>query len=204
MLGLPHSGRLRHHSGQMRRGDRWSKKLVLYTTSQVVLLAASLAVAGISSREADWDPFWAVIVLGTLAVGAHAFAIRIGNQRLSASFIALVLAMVLLGPAPSAFFGALTMLVDGLRRRIRPLPWLNNLATYAFFPLAGAFLAAALLGSQLHSPSFLRTHGFELGLTAAGVFLLTNVLNFFLIAFHQRVTGGRTILSQARGLLLPM
>ena len=188
----------------MRLHARRPRGLALYTASQVALLAASLAVAALSSHERDWDPFWAVLVLGTLAIGAHAFAINIGNQRLSASFIALVLAMVLLGPAPAAFLGAVAMFVDGLRRRIRPLAWLNNVATYAAFPLAGAFLARAVLGSELHSHAFLRAHGLELGLTAAGVFLLTNVLNFALIAFHQRVAAGRPVLTQARNLLIPM
>ena len=78
--------------------------------------------------------------------------------------------MLVLGPAPACAFGVLAMFVDGLHRRIRPLPWLNNLATYAAFPLVGAFLARALLSGQLHHSAYLRGHGLALGLTAATVF----------------------------------
>ena len=61
-----------------------------------------------------------------------------------------------------------------------------------------------MLGSDLHNPAYLRAHSLALALTVAGVFLLTNALNFVLIAIHQRVMTGRGIVFQARTLLLPM
>ncbi|MGN6168029.1 MAG: HD-GYP domain-containing protein [Solirubrobacteraceae bacterium] len=197
----------RHHFGQMGRRGHWSSGLVLYTTSQVVLLLVALAGAVVSSQAEDWRPVWTVLVLGAMAVGAHAFVIRVGNQRLSPSFVALVLAMILLGPAPAAAIGVLTMFADGVRTKMRPLralAWLNNLATYAVFPLVGALLARAVLGSDLRSPAYLRAHSLALALTVAGVFLLTNGLNFLLIAIHQRVMTGRGIAFQTRTLLVPM
>ena len=75
----------------------------LYVVSQAGLLLSALSVAALTSRASYWHPLWVVAILGALAVAAHAFAIRIGHQRLSASFIALVLAMTLLGPAPARF-----------------------------------------------------------------------------------------------------
>lgn len=186
---------------------RWSRELVVYATSQVVVLLVALIGAALVSDDADWHPVWTVVVLGVMAVGAHAFVIRVGNQRLSPSFVALVLAMILLGPAPAAAIGVVTMIVDGVRTKIRPLrllPWLNNVATYAMFPLVGALLARAVLGSDLHNPAYLRVHSLALALTVASVFLLTNALNFVLIAIHQRVMTGRGIVFQARTLLLPM
>ena len=51
--------------------------------------------------------------------------------------------MALLGPAPAAFLGLASALVDALRRRVRGTYLLNNLLTYTTFPLLGGIVAAA-------------------------------------------------------------
>ncbi len=96
------------------------------------------------------------------------------------------------------------MAVDGLRRRLwrQPVTWLMNLATYAAFPLAGAFLAQALLGDEFHLGP--RARGAWLAIVVVAVYVVTNLLNFGLIALYFRVTTGRAIMTQARTLLLPM
>ncbi|MBV9536441.1 MAG: HD domain-containing protein [Solirubrobacterales bacterium] len=178
----------------------------LYVISQVTLLGAAAAGVVLTWENLDWHPLWVAGVLAALAIGAHAFAIRIGNQRLSASFIALVLAMVVLGPAPAAVIGFSTMFVDGARRRMwrQPLPWLTNAATYAAFPLAGAFLVTAILGQDVHGPSGLRVDGPTLAAAVCAVYVATNLINFGLIATHYRVVSGRGIFTQAQTLLVPM
>jgi putative nucleotidyltransferase with HDIG domain len=178
----------------------------LYAATQVVVLAGAVVGAVLTSRASDWQPLWALALLGGLAIGAYAFAIRIGHMQLSGSFIALVLAMVVLGPAPASVIGLLTLLVNGLRTRRRRewLPGLTDVATYAVFPLAGGLLGRALLAQGLHVDSAARLHGANVALAVAGVYAATNLLNFALIAVHYRVTGGRGLLLPTRTLLLPM
>jgi putative nucleotidyltransferase with HDIG domain len=178
----------------------------LYAATQVVLLAGALVGVALTSRASDWQPLWALALLGGLAIGAYAFAIRVGHMQLSGSFIALVLAMVVLGPAPAAVIGLLTLLVYALRTRRRRewLAGLTDIATYAVFPLVGGLLARALLANGLHVDTSARMDAADVALAVAAVYAATNLLNFALIAVHYRVTGGRSLLFQTRTLLLPM
>jgi hypothetical protein len=114
-----------------------SKRLLV---CEVLVLVGAGIVAAASSTAADWEPIELFGVLLALALGSDLLAVRHGAQRISGSFLALVLAMALLGPAPAATIGVASVLVDQLRAR-NPLPRLiTNLATYATFPLVGAFL----------------------------------------------------------------
>ncbi len=142
-------------------------------------------------------------MLGALAIGTESITVQLGNLRLSVSFIALALAMVLLGPAPAAAMGLTASLVDCLWSRRRPLQFLTNLATFAFYPLVGGLFARVLLsaGSAIAGPHF---HALVVATVVCIVYAATNLLNFTLIAFHFRVTSGRTLAFQARNLLRPM
>lgn len=190
----------------MLRRLRRPAPVELYAATQVLVLVGAVVGAALTSSASDWRPLWAVALLGGLAIGAHAFAVRIGHMQLSGSFIALVLAMVVLGPAPAAVIGLLTLLVNGVRTRGRRewLPGLTGVATYAAFPLVGGLLGAALLANGLHVDAAARLHAADVALAVAGVYAVTNLLNFALIAVHYRVTGGRGLLFQTRTLLLPM
>jgi putative nucleotidyltransferase with HDIG domain len=161
-----------------------SKRLL---ACEVLMLGGAGIVAALSSTAADWQPIELFGVLLALALGSDLLAVRHGAQRISGSFLALVLAMALLGPAPAATIGVASVLVDQLRAR-NPLPRLiTNLATYATFPLVGAFViewAADGLGVQEDDLAFL--------LLIFGGFLVANLLNFLGIAgdyaFHHRVS----------------
>jgi putative nucleotidyltransferase with HDIG domain len=142
-------------------------------------------------------------MLGVLAIATEAITVQLGNLRLSVSFIALALAMVLLGPAPAVAMGLTASFIDCVRTRKRPLPFVSNLATFACFPLVGGLLARALLavgggtaGGHLHA--------LVLALVVCVVYAATNLLNFALVASYFHVTSGRTLAFQARHLLVPM
>jgi putative nucleotidyltransferase with HDIG domain len=202
--------RLPDHSGMMepamRPHVRRPTAIELYAASQGALLAAALAGTVVTSKASDWHPIWAVALVGGLAIGAYMFAIRLGHMRLSGSFIALVLAMVVLGPAPAAVIGLATIVVDGVRRRRAHdwFPWLTDLATYATFPLVGGLLALTLLGHQLHVGVAPHLPGSKVALAVGAVYAVSNLFNFTLIALYYRVTNGRGLLYQARTLLVPM
>ena len=152
---------------------------------EVAVLVLSCTVAARVSTAADWEPPELVAVLLALAVGSDLLAVRHKAQRISGSFLALVLAMALLGPAPAVAIAVVSVIVDQLRSR-NPLPrFITNLATYATFPLIGSLLIeAAASGLELQEDDL----GFSL-LILAG-FLVANLLNFLGIAgdyvFHTR------------------
>ncbi len=173
----------------------------LYLASQWVLLAVAVAGAVVSSRAADWRPLELLVLLLVLGVVGERLAVTVGNQSLSASFIALVLAMTLLGPAPAALIGGLAVLVDSGLRRPPRVEVLTNLATYLACLLSGALVARLIVGN-VHTGHTTASVSFVLVVFA--VFLLTNVLNFLLIAINKKVLEARGLWTQTRSLLLPM
>ena len=58
-------------------------------------------------------------------------------MKISGSFLALVIAMVFLGGTPAAMIGVATILAGWLRWRDEWHYLLNNVLTYALFPLVG-------------------------------------------------------------------
>jgi putative nucleotidyltransferase with HDIG domain len=162
-----------------------SRRSTWLIAGEAAVLAGALAVAAIESTAADWRPPELFAVLLALALGSDLLAVRYKAQRISGSFLALVLAMALLGPAPAVCIGVAAVLVDQIRAR-NPLPRLiTNLATYATFPLVGGLLIQG-------AASALDLNRDELGffLLVFAVFGLVNLLNFLGIAgdyvFHTR------------------
>jgi putative nucleotidyltransferase with HDIG domain len=162
-----------------------SRRSTWLIAGEVVVLVLACAIAAVESTAADWDPPELFAVLLALALGSDLLAVRHKAQRISGSFLALVLAMALLGPAPAVAIGVVSVLVDQLRAR-NPWPrFVTNLATYATFPLIGSLLIeGAASALELQDDDL----GFSLLILAA--FLVSNLLNFLGIAgdyaFHTR------------------
>ncbi len=165
---------------------------------QLCVLAAALAGAAGSSRAADWEPVELVVLLALLALASDALTIETKGQRLSGSFIALVLAMAFLGPAPAVAIALLTIAVDTLRARPPCEYVLNNALTYAVFPLVGGLLVrgAIELGADPDRMAF--------GFVVFGIYLVTNLLNFLLTATGFRIVLGHSIVGQVRRILVPL
>ena len=79
---------------------------------EAVILVATLVAAAASSEAEDWQPLGLVAVLLALAIGSDLLALQHRSQRVSGSFMAIVLAMALLGPAPAVLIGVVSVLVD--------------------------------------------------------------------------------------------
>jgi len=162
---------------------------------EAALLAAATLVAGLSSTAADWQPVGLVVILLALAVVADLFAVSHAGQRISGSFLALVLAMALLGPAPATAIGVASVLADQVRTR-NPLPrLLTNLAAYATFPLLGG-LIVRWAGVPPDAPGF--------PLLVLGVFMLTNLVNFLIIAGDHCVHTGASLAGEFRAIFVPV
>jgi putative nucleotidyltransferase with HDIG domain len=154
---------------------------------EVALLVAAGITAAAYSETADWQPPELLVVLAALAIGSDLLALRQKAQRISGSFLALVLAMALLGPAPAAAIAVLCVLVDQVRAH-NPLPRLiTNVAAWATFPLVGGLLIDWAAGAWDVAEDDLM-----FSLLILGAFMVANLLNFFLIAgdyaFHNRVS----------------
>lgn len=176
----------------------------LYLGSQALLLAVALALAVLTYRPADWQPLDLFGLLLVLAAFGERLTISIGSQSLSASFVALVLAMTLLGPAPAITIGAIAVLVDALHRRTSLFVFFANIASYSAYLICGALLARALVGDIHGSVGEQTARSPTFALVVFAVFLVANVLNFALAAIHKLIFEGRGLLAQTRMLLVPM
>jgi putative nucleotidyltransferase with HDIG domain len=169
---------------------------------QLVLLAFSAIFAVTQSAYSDWQPLDLFALLLALAVVSELFRLRMKKAHVSASFLALVLATVLLGSAPAGVIGVAVMLINAARRRTPSRLVVANISTYAFFPIAGGLLFEAL-----SSPQLAERDGASFVVLVFVVFMAMNVLNFLLIAVDIVVVGGmplRVALYQLYAPLLPV
>jgi putative nucleotidyltransferase with HDIG domain len=144
----------------------------------IPLAVGGIAAAGLTSRSADWHPTGLVVLLFVLAMGSELMTLEMRGIRMSGSFLALVLAMSLLGPAPAVAVGLACVALDQAMFRRPTTSLLINLATFALFPLSGGLMVNYFAG--LEPPTDDAAFGF-----AALVFLVfmaTNLLNFALAA----------------------
>ena len=176
---------------------------LFWVTEGVLLLAATGAAVALS-RSQDWHPLALVGLLLALALVAERIEFEVRGQHLSASLVVLVLAMSLLGPAPAVARGLVVILPNSFGRRLSPSLWLGNLSAFAAFTLVGALIVRALVG-DVHSPQDHHLAGsVTFALVVFGVFMVTNALNFAIIAADARVTQGLPLGRQTRELFLPL
>ncbi len=176
-----------------------SRRSTLLVAGEAAVLVVSCVIAALDSTAADWQPPELFLVLLALAIGSDFLALQHRTQRVSGSFMAIVLAMALLGPAPAVAIGVLSVLVDQLRAH-NPLPRLiTNLATYAMFPLIGGLLIEAAA-----SAFDLQEDDLAFSALIFGGFLVAIVLNFLGIAgdyvFHNR----GSLKHEIRTILIPV
>ena len=159
------------------------------------MLVVAIVVAALTSTAADWDPPALTVLLLGLALATDWFAVSHGGQRISGSFLALVLAAALLGPAPATAIGIAAVLFDQARAH-NPLPRLiANLAAFATFPLVGGLIIAAA-DLQPESAAF--------PLLVFATFLFTNLLNFLMIGGHHAFETRTPLADGFRRIFLPV
>src|SRR4051794_192608 len=109
-------------------------------------LAAAAGLATVSAGTATWDlpllvSLFAFAVVSDLsAIDTSANPSDKHRLLMSGSFLAFVLAMVLLGGTPAALIGVATIVIGHLRFGERRDLFLNNLVAYAWFPLIGGLV----------------------------------------------------------------
>jgi putative nucleotidyltransferase with HDIG domain len=149
----------------------------LFFAAESIALASALVAAALISRPQEWRPVLLVVLLLALSLAGQGLQFTIRGQNLSAGFVAQVLAMSLLGPAPAVAIALVAAIFISARRRLSPAYWLGNMSSFA-------------------SVTF--------GLVVFGVFMVTNALNFSVIALDNRIVENRRLLQQVRELFVPM
>ena len=164
------------------------------------VICAVTALAVLTSESRDWEPADLVVLLFALAVGSDRLTVEVRGLRISGSFLAIVLAMALLGPAPAVFIGAGCTLVDALVAR-RPFDrTLANIAAFATFPLVGSVVIESVAGEvQPGSTDALAFAGLVLV-----IFMVTNILNFLMAAVTVKVLDGAPLGASVRYAFMPV
>jgi putative nucleotidyltransferase with HDIG domain len=142
-------------------------------------LLLTLAVAIWDAPKSDWDlTFFAVLLAFSIFSDLTAVSTE-SKVKISGSFLALVIAMVFLGGTPAAIIGVATILVGWLRWRDEWHFLLDNVLTYAFFPLFGGIVfheGVVALGLAPAESWFY--------LCVFGLFQLALAINFVMIASY--------------------
>jgi putative nucleotidyltransferase with HDIG domain len=160
-----------------------SERNRLIPAVQVALLSAATVPAALTSEAADWRPLALVLVLFALAVVSDVMIVEIRGLHVSGAFFAVVLAMVLLGPAPAVAIGLGTTLVYAAIKRPPFTKVLNDSAVWAAFALVGGLMVDAFTIDALDNVVWFSA-------VVVIVYMATNVLNFVLIAVYTRAVRG--------------
>ncbi len=161
-------------------------------------LLVTAAGAVWAASEADWN---LLLFLSLLALCVFSDLTAVDTQSrvlISGSFLSLVVAMVLLGGTPAALLGVATMLAGWLRWREGWGYLLNNVLTFAFFPLLGGVLFHAVVdetGLTASDPAFY--------LLIFALFQFALALNFLMVAGYGSYVE-RTPFSSKLKLLPPV
>lgn len=174
----------------------------------VLAQTACVAVVAVATVLLAWrEPFGSVslfVVLCGLGGISEWLAVMSGSQRVSGTWMSLVLAMVLLGPVAAVGLGAVTTAIYWVRWRTRATSVLNDLLCYCGLGLAGA------LAFRVLSVTAAVRDGWGTDAVAwyvAGVvatFLVTLLAGFALVGVNIRLTRGTPLRRQFVKGLLPL
>jgi putative nucleotidyltransferase with HDIG domain len=176
-----------------------------FWTGKVLLLAGTVAAALSFGGPEEWRPSLLVAGVLILTLVGQWLSVEIRGGQLSASMVAIVMAMGLLGPVPASVCGAAAMILTCATRRLPPAQWLRNLATFAAVPFVGGVLVRALAGDAYGVQRHDFSRSLTLGLIVFAVFLLATALSFVLFALDRTVMEQRSFVRELRDLvpLLP-
>ncbi|MFL5839358.1 MAG: hypothetical protein ACJ77Z_02770, partial [Thermoleophilaceae bacterium] len=164
------------------------------------LLVAAVVAAILTAEQANWDlPTGGLLLVFAIASDQMAMRIRASRVRVSGSFLAIVVAMVLLGGAPAAAIGVLAILAGWLREREKPHFLLANLMFYSTFPVVGGLVFTTVRDHWSLVPG-----DAAFAVAVMGVFVLSLGMNFLMVAAYIRHIEGRPILETARRALFPL
>jgi putative nucleotidyltransferase with HDIG domain len=169
------------------------------TLNAVALAAGALVVFS----RLDWHSLDVplLVALAACAIASDLQAMHTGaaKVRISGSFLALIMAMVFLGPEAAAVLGMVAVAVGWFGSREEPHFLLSNLATYCWFPFLSALAFASARDSLGVSPSDPTYY-----LLVFALFFVSLGLNFTWIAAYSSYITGEPLLKMTRRVLPPV
>ncbi len=151
----------------------------LAITGMIGALALTIGVGIWQATECNWELGFFTVLLA-FSIFSDLTAVPTDSKvKISGSFLALVVAMVFLGGTPAALIGIATILTGWLRWRDDWHYLLDNILTYALFPLVGGIAfheGVTALGLTAADPAFY--------LCVFALFQLALALNFMMIASY--------------------
>ncbi len=145
-----------------------------------------------------WDTRIFVLLLVFALVGDR-LEVEAKLLRISGAFLAIGLAMVVLGPVPAVIIGVITTAADSIQRR-PPLNYVaSNLATFLVFPLLGGWMV-----HEAASAWNLGQGDIDFSVVVIAAFVIANAVNFVQIAVTRRIMVGASIGAATRELFLPL
>ena len=167
---------------------------------EVAALAAALVVSVLSDGWSDWDlPL--LLTLTALSIVSDLIAIetRVSRVAVSASLMTIVIGAVLLGGAPAALMGVITIGAGWLKHRYELHHLLINLVTYAWFPLI-----AGIVFHVVSDAGGIDTGSLGFYLLIIAVFVLALAIDFALIAGYSCYVERSSFLTKVQRGLLPV
>ncbi len=156
-------------------------------------LAVTAAVAVWWAPECNWNlPLFGVLLAFSVFSDLTAVSTE-SKVKVSGSFLALVVAMVFLGGTPAAMIGVATIGVGWLRWHDEAHYLLNNLLTYALFPLAGGIAFKAVTDA-----TGLTQDDAYFYLLVFALFQFSLAINFVLVAGYRAYVERSGFASQLR------
>ena len=164
-------------------------------------LAGAIAFAIERAPHADWDIGLIGTLLGLgLLSDLRAVDVRSRRIKVSGSFLAIITAAVYAGATPAAIIGVTTILVSWLAgNRYAPHFLLNNVVTYAWFPLVGGYLFHRAVDGFELAPDHASFY-----LLVFGLFCFALAMNFVMIAGYAAYCEGSSLRTKARRALIPL
>ena len=160
----------------------------------VAALAVDVSLVGVGS----WDPLL-LLILAPLVILAEAIDVRIASMRVSGSFLGILLAAAILGPAQASLLAILSIGLDTLRCRPRRV-WAGvNLAAFSVFPLLAGVVIELLgdaTGTTIEDPEF--------GLLIVAGATAGTACNFLISATAGKIVDGDQLLQEFRRIFVPL
>jgi putative nucleotidyltransferase with HDIG domain len=164
----------------------------------LALIAAVTAVGVVVAPLGTWD-LRILAVAAPLVILAEMVDIQVGNCRVSASRLGMLLAAALLGPAQAAALGGVSILVDSVRTRTRLMWAVNNLAAFVASGLVGGLAmhwTADAIGASIKDGAYV--------LPILVFSIVANVTNFTIFALAGKVVDGDGFFHQVRVIMVPL
>jgi HD-GYP domain-containing protein (c-di-GMP phosphodiesterase class II) len=171
-----------------------------FWAAELLLVGGALAASLLITRPYEWQPLNLVVLLFALSLAGQWLSVEIRGGQLSASLVAIIIAMGVLGPVVAAACGIAAMALKFAIQRLTPAQWLNNVAITALAPFVGGLIIRQWKTGAGQSDLHLRSN-LTFGLVLFGVVLLTTALTFLLFGIGLRVEEGRSLRSVAADLI---